>query len=399
MKKFFIVITSIMCITSLFACSHPKANNQPSVIEPQLPAGAVTFDYQQHLYFDVILRDSISARMIFDTGNTHLLLDSTFYATTIGNKNLRKTMLQGAGGGIEMAHIDASGWDYRVGAKSQKGQMAVVMNLRKILGEGVDGMFGMKYMQGERVEFCYEKGYMRLLATDEVIGNDYIRVPCKWLDDNKMRILMPLSIILPDGYSYEGDFLVDMGMSGTLALNSNTARVLKQNKHLPNARRMAYMVGGVGGSRVDYVFKAQQVTIGGKAIKDVRAVWNENEQGAMADTRYAGIIGNDLLARFDVIYDFAGCAIYLRPNNKFNAQQANDLGIVLTPMSNYWIVNGLLEGGNAEQAGLRRGDRIETINDIRINDANANRLYPLPEKLTLSVQRENGTMEIVVYRE
>ncbi|MBO5679106.1 MAG: hypothetical protein J6S11_04005 [Bacteroidaceae bacterium] len=58
-----------------------------------------------------------------------------------------------------------------------------------------------------------------------------------------------------------------------------------------------------------------------------------------------------------------------------------------------------MEGGNAEQAGLRRGDRIETINDIRINDANANRLYPLPEKLTLSVQRENGTMEIVVNRE
>ena len=78
---------------------------------------------------------------------------------------------------------------------------------------------------------------------------------------------MPLSITLPDGYTYEGDFLVDVGMSGTLALNSNTARVLKQNKHLPYARRMTYTVGGVGGSRVDYVFKAQQVTIGDKAIK------------------------------------------------------------------------------------------------------------------------------------
>ena len=62
-------------------------------------------------------------------------------------------------------------------------------------------------------------------------------------------------------------------------------------------------------------------------------------------------------------------------------------------------MNGLLEGGNAEKAGLRRGDRIKAINGIIANDSNVTALYPLPDELTLAVLRENGCVEIVVGKE
>ena len=47
----------------------PQTLEQEVALRP-LPDGAVAFDYAGHLYFDVVLRDSIPARMIFDTGNT-----------------------------------------------------------------------------------------------------------------------------------------------------------------------------------------------------------------------------------------------------------------------------------------------------------------------------------------
>ena len=403
--KHIIVMRRILCCISVGALLLTSACSNASVAVQQkggdtvaLPAGAVEFDYRNHLYFDVVLRDSIPARMIFDTGNTHLLLDSTFYVTSIADRsNLRRSMLRGAGSGVEMANIDASGWSYYVGEKAQNEQMAVVMNMRKILGDGVDGMFGMKYMQGERVEFNYADCYMRILPANEAIGNDFVRIPCQWLDDSKTRILLPLSLTFADGYTHEGAFMVDMGMSGTLSLNSSVADRLKQ--HLPQTRSMVYSVGGVGGSRIDNVFKAQQITIGGKTIREVRAAWSDNRQGAMADTRYDGVIGNELLAHYDVIYDFVDCAVYIRPNKNFDAPQANDLGIVLTPYVDHWVVNGLLQGGNAEQAGLRRGDVITAINGVRADDERAGTLYPLPDKLVLAVERGGSSVEIIVNKE
>ena len=86
---------------------------------------------------------------------------------------------------MEMANIDASGWSYRVGNKSHTEKMTVVLNLRKIVGDDVDGLFGLPFMQGERVEFNYADGYMRFLTAGEEIANDFMRVDCKWLGNKK----------------------------------------------------------------------------------------------------------------------------------------------------------------------------------------------------------------------
>lgn len=380
------------------ACANSTAKNEHTAEKQPIPAGAVEMQYNKHLYFQVMLRDSIPARMIFDTGSSNLLIDSTFYASTFGKgKNLRRAMLGGAGDGHELTTLDASGWSYRVGEESHTEPMAIVMNLRKILGDGVDGLFGTPFMQGKRVEFNYAGGYMRFLAEDEKIGEDFTAIQCKKLD-NIERIIIPLSVTFNDGYTLDGNFLMDTGMPDELSLNSATANRLKAEGHLTDARRMRYEVGGIGGSRVDNYLLAKQISIGGKSINDIRISYSENEQGALADSRYDGLIGNALFARFDLIIDFVNWVIYLRPNQNFDKPQPNNFGIGFTPNGDHWTVHALLEGGNAERAGLRQGDRIEAINGIKATDDQSS-LYPLPDQLTLSVQRDNTLVEIVVNKE
>lgn len=263
----------------LFAtsCYNANANKTKEQENEQfdLPAGAVELKYQQHLYCKVILRDSIPARMIFDTGCTNLLLDSTFYSEKFAkNGNLRKAMLGGAGGGMEMANIDASKWTYHIGEETMTEDIATVLNLRKIVGDDADGMVGMTFMKGKRVEFNYANSYLRFLPTEETIGEDYTRIPCSWLYDN-MRIVLPLSITLSDDYVFNGNFLVDTGMPGFLSLNSTTANRLNSEKYLANARSMSYSVGGIGGNRKDHVFKTPLITVGGHVIKDVMITWKQ----------------------------------------------------------------------------------------------------------------------------
>ena len=237
---------------------------------------------------------------------------------------------------------------------------------------------------------------MCFLTAEEEIGEDFTRIPFT-LDG--MRIVLPLAITMNDGNVFDGKFLMDTGMPGTLSLNSTTADRLMMDKHLSDARCMSYSVGGIGGDSQEFMFKTPQITIGGHAIKDLMITWSSNKEGALANAAYDGLIGNELFDRFDVILDFVDNAVYLRPNKNFDRPEPNFLGVALTPMKDHWIVNGILEGGNAEKAGLQRGDRIETINGIKANESNAESLYPLPDKLTLTVRREDGIKEIVVYKE
>ena len=396
MKNFIhtFVVALVLLVT---ACSNANQKKVEAEVKPELPVGAIEMRYQRHIYCDVMLRDSIPARMIFDTGCTNLLLDSTFYAEQFAKEgNLRKAMLSGAGGGMELANIDASKWNYRIGEEAMTENMAIVLNLRKIVGNEADGMFGMMFMKGKRVEINYANSYMRFLATEEKIGDDYTRIPFTW---DGQRMVLPLAITMSDGYVFEGRFLVDTGMAGTLSLNSTTANRLESEKYLADARTMSYLVGGIGGGRKEYVFKTPQISIGGHAIKDVMITWSSNKEGSSANTYYDGLIGNELFDHFDVIFDFAGNAVYLRPNKNFDRPKPNFLGVVLTPMADHWIVNGLLEGGNAERAGLRHGDRIEAINGIKASDSDKSALSPLPDRLTLSVVRGGETIEIIVDKE
>ena len=381
------------------ACANSTAKSQQTEEKQPIPEGAVEMKYNRHAYFKVMLRDSIPARMIFDTGSNNLLIDSTFYASTFGEgKNLRRAMLGGAGNGHELTTLDASGWSYSVGEESHTEQMAIIMNLRKIVGDGADGLFGLPFMRGKRVEFNYAGGYMRFLSADEVIGDDFTAIQCKKLD-NIERIIIPLSVTFSDGYTLDGNFLMDTGMPDELSLNSATANRLKAEGHLANARRMKFEVGGIGGSRTDNYLTTKQITIGGKSINNIRITYSENEKGSLADSRYDGLVGNALFARFDVIFDFVNWVIYLRPNKNFDKPQPNFYSMAFTPNGDHWKVNALLEGGNAERAGLRQGDRIEAINGIKASDSDKSAISPLPDRLTLSVLRESGLIEIVVCKE
>ena len=118
MKKSIILIAIVSIIALTCACSNTKAKSdageelRTSQVEEQkqtrtLPDGAIAFDYVNHLYFDVIVQDSIPARMIFDTGNTNILLDTEFYKQYFApSDNLQRIVIQGAGNSLQGAYKD-----------------------------------------------------------------------------------------------------------------------------------------------------------------------------------------------------------------------------------------------------------------------------------------------------
>ena len=139
--KSIIILAATIFAFAGSACGNTKPDNSPASADKAatqqsqpMPDGAVAFSYSTHLYFNVVLRDSIPARMVFDTGNTSILLDEAFYKKHFAHLgSLRKAMAAGAGNAMQAVNLDMSGWKYSVGKHSQTEQRAVVMDLRKIL--------------------------------------------------------------------------------------------------------------------------------------------------------------------------------------------------------------------------------------------------------------------------
>lgn len=315
MNKFIALVAMLLMFSACGGGAPKQAEAVEATPRQEIPEGAIPMHYDRHLALEVELCDTIAARMLFDTGNTHLLLDSTFYAEQIGDRvPLLRSMFGGAGDGMESARMAMHAWRYRLGEEEMTEPMAVVMNLRKIVGEKADGMVGMTLMQGRRALFDYKDGYMQLLAATDSIPQGFVKIPCTWLDDTKMRMVLPLELTFNDGATFKGNFLVDTGMPDALSLGSATADRLNLKGRFADAVRRERAVGGVGGASVEYEFTAKTIAVGGMALHDIEAAWSENRQGSLADTRYDGLVGNALLENFDVIFDFSTCTIYLRQN-------------------------------------------------------------------------------------
>ena len=412
MRRTATILVLLIATALNISCSGAKGKEAkeelPQTLEQEvaprpLPDGAVVFDYAGHLYFDVVLRDTIPARMIFDTGNTNILFDTQFFKDHFApSPTLQRTLIQGTGNSLEAAYRDVAEWEYSVGATTITEQGATVLDLRKILGYQVDGMFGMEFMRGRRVEFNYADGYMLLLPQDAAPDEGYVCVKCKWLDLRAARMVMPLSIKINDGLSLDGNFLVDMGSSGSVSINSSLVAKLRLNSVLTDVRKKIYDTGGVGGSRTDYVFTADRVSVAGNDLLNVRMNYSGNTQGMMASDSYDGLVGNGLLEHFDVIIDFAKCEIWLRPNRNFNSAKRYNSGMTLTPQADGWIVNGLLEGGNAQLSGVKRGDLITSINGLKPNEVDIKRLKAMDASAgewSLEVKRGDATSRIKFEKE
>lgn len=385
--------------------NEPQALTQAEEIVQArpLPEGAIPLDYAGHLYFDVMMRDTVAARMIFDTGNTEILIDTHFFKEHFApSPTLQRTLIQGAGNSLEAAYRDTAEWEYSVGEHHTTEQGATVLDLRKILGYHVDGMFGMEFMRGRKVEFNYADGYMLILPQDAQPEEGYTCVKCKWLDNRQARMVMPVGIKINDEVALDGNFLVDMGSSGSLSLNSSVVAKLRLNRVLSDVRKKTYDTGGVGGSRTDYLFKADKVTVAGNELLDMQLNYSGNTQGMMAEDSFDGLVGNGLLEHFDVVIDFAKCEIWLRPNRNFNVSEQYDSGMTLTPMGDFWVVNGLVEGGNAHRAGVNRGDTIVSINSHPPHKANMKRVRRMnssPKAWRVAIKRNNQTVEMSFEKE
>jgi hypothetical protein len=230
--------------------------------------------------------------------------------------------------------------------------------LTAVYGEKIDGIIGYSFLSRYIVKIDYDTLQM------EVWSRGSLRYP------RGGYLMRPLITTLPvqearvrDATSIDARFLYDMGAGLCMMLSTDFV----QDSNLLDKRRKLYVkeAEGLGGKIDMKMTVVKEVKIGPYKFRNVPVYVFDDDYNITSYPYLGGLIGNDLLRRFNVILNYERRNIYLMPNKHYNDQfDYSYSGIELYYIDGEVLIGDVAKDSPAEKAGIKEGDVVVSINNV-----------------------------------
>ena len=170
------------------------------------------------------------------------------------------------------------------------------------------------------------------------------------------------------------------------------------------------MVTGAGllGRTHGEIARLRTLKLGDYTITNVFAEFERTANTWPGD--FAGFVGAPILCQFNLTFDLAGRRLWIEPNANYAMESTPPAsvrsGLVCLPEGKDWIVEDLIKGSPAAEAGARRGDRLLEINGVSVQSMKpaeikrAFRAEPgTPVRLRLQTRREAPRETTLILRD
>jgi len=171
--------------------------------------------------------------------------------------------------------------------------------------------------------------------------------------------------------------------------------VLKKSR-----KPVSIQVQGFGGKKEMLLTIIKEVKLGPYRFRKVPANVLDDEFNATSYPFLGGLIGSDILRRFNMIINYPKREIHLLPNSHYR----DEFDYSYTGMNMFYIdgrivADDVIKGSPANRGGLLQGDIVLAVNNNFSNDIGTYKnLMQVPgEKITLVVSR-NGLPLILSFR-
>lgn len=345
----------------------------------------------------VTVNDRGPHQFVFDTGGSNILDLSV--ARELGLTLEGASEARGAGAASQQAWT-ASVDRATVGPVTMSSQTFRVLSLdaiRRAIGfRRLDGIVGRELIDRFVVDIDYGNSTLQFIDRT------------RWTPSPAWAGAMPLTFLdgIPavqatvDGRS--GTFIIDTGDRSSLTLFGPFVKHHRLRERYQ--RRVRAITGwGVGGPIPADVTRVMNFSLGAYEVRQVVTRMPTLETGGFATSEAAGSIGNGILKRFQVAFDYRSKRMLLVPNAAYGKPDPADRsGLWLSLADGGFQVMSVVAGSPAAASGIRVDDIVTAVDGVAAVDLF---LVDLRERLKvdeagssvrLKLKTTNGEREVVL---
>ena len=391
MKKILYSLFILICLNGKRTAAQeefiePPSQEITSVSFIQLTGGIIIIQARFENYKDTL-------NFILDTGSSGISLDSTT-AEMLGLKPVPSNRtIRGIAGirnvsflynrtlhfpGLSIDSLNFHINDYGI--------------LTAVYGERIDGIIGYAVLSRYIVKIDYDKVKVIFCNPGTIRyprGGYLLRPQMNQLVSQPMRVR--------DAKTISSRFLFDIG-AGLCMLFSR--EFIEDSNFLDKKRRLWPKEGEGLGGKIDMELTViKEVKIGPYKFRNVPSFIFNDEFNVTAYPQMGGILGNDIMRRFNIIMNYAKGDIYITPNQHFSELfDYSYSGLELYLINGKIVVGDVAPGSPAEIAGVLEGDIVLAVNKSFNQNLNQYKiaLQTPNEKVKLILRRDDSIFELML---
>jgi hypothetical protein len=282
-----------------------------SAFSQTIPTGIIPFVINNdHIIIQLKIENSQPLNFMFDTGAggtliTRSMADSLGLKPTLYRKNV------GVSGSHKVGVL--KGTKVKLGQDDFNITLLSTNTPLEELDDGrlVHGIIGYPILSRYVVEIDYKENQLKLYNrnTFKYEGNGQ-RLPIE------IRLSLPISkasVIMYNGVRFEGNFLMDTGARADVIISSPTVVQYDMSENIGKHYTLRAKIGSSQRKSKIRYGRLKSLSVTNNTFEDIPAVLSSDNTGVLAIPNLNGIIGNRLLKKFKVIFDYQRGLIYLEP--------------------------------------------------------------------------------------
>ena len=367
-----------------------------------LPAGQdkveIPFEFKNNfIIVNLIFDDVFPLRFIFDTGSENTILVKKEFTDILNISYEREFKVIGAD--FEQELVAYLVRNVNMDLSNLPGPNLDLLVLKddyfkfeEYTGLKIHGILGMDLFKIFTIQIDYQKQKLILHRVENFVPPKKFKPLTTQIHRNKPYLVANAKI--KSDTITKVKLLLDTGASLSLLLHNNTSEALT----IPEKLIPGKIGNGLGGFIQGFVGRINRLSFDEYYFNSVITNFQEINQQVRERVNFGrnGILGNEILSRFNVIFDIAHSKIYLKPIKRYNKYFKYDRsGITLISSGkqlNQFRIKELIPNSPATEAGIKIGDLIVSVNSIPLTKGDLKRI-------TRKFQGRNGKrIKLVVFR-
>ena len=229
--------------------------------------------------------------------------------------------------------------------------------LGSVYGMEVDGIIGYSFFNRYIVKinfdslkiYVYEPGFIRYPSHGTLLHPRFRGIPY-------------IPLVFKDARTIGSRYYFDTGAGLCFLLSKQFSE--DSSVFLKKRRPVAVEVQGLGGKRQMSLTLIKELQVGPYKFRKVPTYILDDEFNILAYPSQGGLLGDDILRRFNLIINYPQKEIHLTPNSHFNDLfDYSYTGMTMYSLDGHILVDDVVKGSPADKAGLKNDDIVLSLDN------------------------------------